>query len=658
MSNRSRSPDHTEEARWARLDTRQTKSTRTTCDLCQKRKVRCDRTKPRCIRCLRGGQICTYPIDETSRINTEIQTLQSRLGLAEEKLAEHGLSLQSDSAATPVPNPPGSDPSFMRPISHQPLHNVVPKHTTFPNTNERPDGDFHFDFNDWNSTAVFDIFHQDGAEMSHPAPELDYLDRSQNAETAHSGSHAHNTPHAMQRCSPVETGQSEQDLTNDLSQMYFHSVQPHFPLLCQSDFSRLSTFDNPAVVALKSAVCMAGAQMTPDASLGRRFYLKSRAYLEMAELHDDTSRFATLESAQTLLLLARHELTHGAFQRALMTMARLAQLLLILYPHAPVCDDYRKSGNASSLVDHSSTTAVEPLIEIPHHERSKRKLILLTFSLYFIMPHGLIYEVLFTNHSFDPDLFSKCVISRETLDRNPCPKGTDGDDIEDIELLFFVSKLYAAVRRHHNNTKAIIEGTATLDYNICLTHENLEVQIDTLLAMVSPTLSDEAPHDYQQQQSQNNFRVLALLIALGARILLYMTAPITAKKAGFLRAVVPECRKIAVIAANDFCANLSQSGLLRTDRATDFRELRIFLMPVLVLVAEAQLSILEEEENQEGHNFYVIGSETKRYLEMILGVMELWKGDATVYASCVAKCRSFLDRRQNNLKSRRGRNYI
>jgi hypothetical protein len=140
------------------------------------------------------------------------------------------------------------------------------------------------------------------------------------------------------------------------------------------------------------------------------------------------------------------------------------------------------------------------------------------------------------------------------------------DDADDLETVFLAAEVYAAVRRHHNNTTANVEGTGAYDYNFCPTHETLELKIDLLLSVIASRPTAEG----SQHQQPSNFRVLALLIAFGARILLYATAPINSRKAGFLRAVVPECRKIAVVTANDFCAALSQSGLLHPDRVSRY----------------------------------------------------------------------------------------
>lgn len=56
---------------------------RTTCDVCRERKVRCDRTKPECLRCRRFGSVCTYPSPDTdaAKIHETLHNLSKRLGM-------------------------------------------------------------------------------------------------------------------------------------------------------------------------------------------------------------------------------------------------------------------------------------------------------------------------------------------------------------------------------------------------------------------------------------------------------------------------------------------------------------------------------------------------------------------------------------------------
>lgn len=55
---------------------------RTTCDSCRERKVRCDRTKPECLRCRRSGIVCTYPSSDAdaAKIHQALHSLSKRLG--------------------------------------------------------------------------------------------------------------------------------------------------------------------------------------------------------------------------------------------------------------------------------------------------------------------------------------------------------------------------------------------------------------------------------------------------------------------------------------------------------------------------------------------------------------------------------------------------
>lgn len=55
---------------------------RTTCDVCRERKVRCDRTKPECLRCRRSGTVCAYPSPgaDAAEIQQTLQSLSKRLG--------------------------------------------------------------------------------------------------------------------------------------------------------------------------------------------------------------------------------------------------------------------------------------------------------------------------------------------------------------------------------------------------------------------------------------------------------------------------------------------------------------------------------------------------------------------------------------------------
>lgn len=114
---------------------------------------------------------------------------------------------------------------------------------------------------------------------------------------------------------------------------YFHVVQRHLPLLSKNVFYRtLQQFpDKHQILALKYAVCMAGAQAERDAFQFReRCYAAARYHLEQAELGSGASSFWNIEAAQALVLVARFEFEHFASPRAMITTSRLFALMSVL----------------------------------------------------------------------------------------------------------------------------------------------------------------------------------------------------------------------------------------------------------------------------------------------------------------------------------------
>ena len=83
--------------------------------------------------------------------------------------------------------------------------------------------------------------------------------------------------------------------------------------------------------ALKYAVAMAGAgACNTTLHLEQQYYVAARSHLEMAETHMGNSSFLNLDTAQTLILIARYEFTRTDTTRAIITLARLMQLIRLL----------------------------------------------------------------------------------------------------------------------------------------------------------------------------------------------------------------------------------------------------------------------------------------------------------------------------------------
>lgn len=78
---------------------------------------------------------------------------------------------------------------------------------------------------------------------------------------------------------------------------------------------------------MRYAVAMAGAGVhNTTLHLEQQCYVAARSHLEMAETHMESSSL-NLERVQTLILIARYEFTQTHATRAIITMARLTQLV-------------------------------------------------------------------------------------------------------------------------------------------------------------------------------------------------------------------------------------------------------------------------------------------------------------------------------------------
>lgn len=104
-------------------------------------------------------------------------------------------------------------------------------------------------------------------------------------------------------------------------------------------------------------------------------------------------------------------------------------------------------------------------------------------------------------------------------------------------------------------TAANVAGTGAPDYNFCLAHERVEEMIGVILDALS---------DYTQSllKPDNELQVLALIIAFGARIMVYQAAIVNVQKASFLGPVVGESQKICFSVANAMFDLVLQAEIL------------------------------------------------------------------------------------------------
>lgn len=113
---------------------------------------------------------------------------------------------------------------------------------------------------------------------------------------------------------------------------YIDIVHRQMPLIDTTEFLHETAYATlHQHQALKYAVAMAGAGAhNTTLHLEHQYYVTARSHLEMAETHIGNSSFLNLETAQTLILIARYEFTRTDTTRAIITMARLMQLIRLL----------------------------------------------------------------------------------------------------------------------------------------------------------------------------------------------------------------------------------------------------------------------------------------------------------------------------------------
>lgn len=113
---------------------------------------------------------------------------------------------------------------------------------------------------------------------------------------------------------------------------YIDVVHRQMPLIDTTEFLHETAYATlHQHQALKYAVAMAGAgARNTTLHLEHQYYVAARFHLEMAEMHMGNSSFLNLETAQTLILIARYEFTRTDTTRAIITMARLMQLVRLL----------------------------------------------------------------------------------------------------------------------------------------------------------------------------------------------------------------------------------------------------------------------------------------------------------------------------------------
>ncbi|KAJ5705156.1 hypothetical protein N7536_000845 [Penicillium majusculum] len=571
---------------------------RTTCDLCRERKVRCDRAS-----------------GEVTRINSELRSLQSRLRLAESKLHKQDM-------AFPV--------ELVAPVLNSRSNNSPPQ--ALPLTTETTLGDLVIppDLESWDHAMDFDpldgLLDRDvSTESSNQCETL-----NSSAPRSISSGYGDSAPwpseplHVAQRTMQQN---AQPDLRNEVGEISpANTEQLQMPLIDTTEFLHETAYATlHQHQALKYAVAMAGAGAhNTTLHLEHQYYVTARSHLEMAETHIGNSSFLNLETAQTLILIARYEFTRTDTTRAIITMARLMQLIRLL---------------ELDIIDRKRTQDDPPQNLQKIHESRNTLWIAYAF------------------HCHASTIFPRCEpIDIQTIQTAlPCDwTERDGDipqiflseaathpknnKLSSLAIFVLAMRLAAFTEQHHRMTEANVSGRGAPDYNFCLAHERIENMIGMIISALSGCSLQTEP--------DKELRVLTLVVTFGARIILYKAAIVNVKKASFLEPVVGESEKTGVLAANAMCDVLLQADVLNPAHVPMYRAMSVIIMRPLALAAEFQLSVVRNSAQGSGMGMYYMNREIRHSMEVICGAMEAFQEGMCQYDAGIRECREYLDRTQ------------
>ncbi|GES60230.1 fungal transcriptional regulatory protein, N-terminal [Aspergillus terreus] len=321
----------------------------------------------------------------------------------------------------------------------------------------------------------------------------------------------------------------------------------------------------------------------------------------MAETHMESSSFLNLETVQTLILIDRCEFARTHATRAIITMARLTQLVRLL--ELDNLDRRETSSQHLQRIQASRNT--------------------------FWIAYGL--------HCHSSILFSRC----EPIDIETVYTALSLDSTERYDNTPHLLLSEAATRPRNDPLSLAIfpaKEPWTAEYNFCLAHERIENMIGTILSALSGCSFQTEP--------DTELRVLALVITFGARGTLYQAAIVNVQKASFLGPVVGESQKMGVSAANAMCDVLLQADALNPAHIPMYRAMSVFIMRPLALAADVQLCGVQNAAQGSGVGIYYMNREIRHSMEVTCRAMEAFQDGLGQYDARIWECREYLDRTQ------------
>ncbi|KAI9800088.1 MAG: hypothetical protein M1825_004270 [Sarcosagium campestre] len=286
---------------------------RIACVICRKRKLKCDGSKPSCSTCSRLGHDCAY--DEVRRKSGPkrgyVKALEARLAQVENLLKTQ------DPEEIPNKSPPTSSASQQPPE----LPNA-----TFESTEN---GDLGFVMTNQDG-SIQDLFAGTGRFDGSPEQgTLPPLSVDSGLDTA--------VPFHWELIGlGVDEPLPNQDVIDDLQQIYFSKIHPSLPMIHRRRFCaamNLAPHHRPPVCLRYAMWCNAASVSEKYADLTDHFYQRARKYIELDEMKGHGENMITLAHAQCWSLIATYEFKMMYFPKAWMSTGRATRLCQMMGLH-------------------------------------------------------------------------------------------------------------------------------------------------------------------------------------------------------------------------------------------------------------------------------------------------------------------------------------
>ncbi|KAK0385849.1 hypothetical protein NLU13_7026 [Sarocladium strictum] len=283
-------------------------TTALSCTQCRSRKLRCDRQRPACGRCVAQEQACSYPASRHHAVGRRktVRELEERIGQLEELLRAATLTSSQDN------------------ITSQPAEALLELQPRVPRS---------LDANliDWSELGSYD-----GTSQS------SYQDLSFEQLVPPTTVHQTVPPLSQSPESQlIDLGLFETlpswDLIDELTTLFFLNVSAGAPMLHEATYTmslRLPPHMSPPM-CLQYIVLASGAATSPThRHLAEAFYQRARIYAEADELKGSGQTFATVGHVQSWLLISAYEChVHAVFTRASTSLCRALRIAQMINFH-------------------------------------------------------------------------------------------------------------------------------------------------------------------------------------------------------------------------------------------------------------------------------------------------------------------------------------